>query len=77
VTVTQRPEPSPDVVPDHFTAVAAPVTDDAWHITVRELPHVWTVAFSRAEIVGRARQRIARDLGISPADFHLTVVVQP
>jgi len=60
-----------------FTIVAERMAPDAWHLQVRELPATWTVAFSRAEIEWRARERIAIDLGCHPADFdvHLLEVM--
>ena len=56
-----------------FTVVAEQIGDDAWHVTVRELPDTWTVAFSRGEIETRARHRIALDLAVEPSEFDVTV----
>ncbi len=50
------------------------ISRDAWHVTVRELPATWTVAFSLDDIEARSRERIALDLGLHPADFDVEVV---
>jgi predicted RNase H-like HicB family nuclease len=57
-----------------YTVVATAVTEDAWHLTVRELPETWTVAFSAEELESRARVRIALDTQVAPEDFELTIV---
>ncbi len=56
-----------------YTVDAEPVAI-AWHLTVRELPLTWTVAFSPGAIEDRARMRIALDLGVDPLSFGLMVV---
>jgi hypothetical protein len=62
-----------------YTVVAEPLAPDAWHITVRELPTTWTVAFARSDLDARSRERIALDLGCHPHDFdiRLMLVLQP
>jgi predicted RNase H-like HicB family nuclease len=57
-----------------YTVVAEPMAADAWHVTVRELPATWTVAFSRDDLEGRARERIALDLECHPDDFDVRIV---
>ena len=52
-----------------YTVMAEPMGADAWHITVRELPDTWTVAFRRDDFEARSRERIALDLGCHPEDF--------
>jgi predicted RNase H-like HicB family nuclease len=56
-----------------YTVVAQWMGHDAWHVTVRELPFTWTVAFGLNELESRARERIALDLGVSRQDFDVTV----
>jgi hypothetical protein len=56
-----------------FNVVAEPVATEAWHLTVRELPSTWTVAFARGDIERRARERIALDLGIEPAEMDIVI----
>lgn len=68
------PERRPQAQRDHFTVMAESIGDDAWHLTVRELPATWTVAFATDELEGRARQRIALDLGVEPTEFDLSIV---
>ncbi len=68
------PERQPELARAHFTVVAEPIGGDAWHLTVKELPETWTVAFSIDELEDRARQRIALDRGIATGDFDMTVV---
>jgi hypothetical protein len=68
-------ERRPEAGRDRFTVVAEEVAAEAWHLTVRELPDTWTVAFSLDELEHRARQRIALDLGCDPGDFD--IVVEP
>jgi hypothetical protein len=58
-----------------YTVVAEPMAADAWHVTVRELPATWTVAFSREDLEGRARERIALDCGCHPDDFDVRIVM--
>jgi predicted RNase H-like HicB family nuclease len=65
-------EPVPDR--QHYTVVAERIDGDAWHVTIRELPRTWTVAFTLDEIEWRARQRIAYDLWIDPSGFDVTVL---
>ena len=62
-----------------YTVVAEPMGRDAWHLTVRELPDTWTVAFARDELEKRARERIALDIGGHPEDFdvHILEVMPP
>jgi hypothetical protein len=50
--------------------------EEAWHLTVRELPATWTVAFRLDELEPRARQRIALDLGCEPQDFDVDMVTR-
>jgi hypothetical protein len=56
-----------------YTVIAQWMGHDAWHVTVRELPFTWTVAFGLKELESRARERIALDLGVSRQDFDVTV----
>ena len=58
-----------------YTVVAEPMGADAWHVTVRELPATWTVAFTRAGLESRARERIALDLGCHPSDFDVRLLL--
>jgi predicted RNase H-like HicB family nuclease len=69
-------EALPCLVPDRrrYRAVVEPISEGAWHVTVRELPKTWTVAFDRSEVERRARHRIALDLGVHPDDFDVVVV---
>ncbi len=60
-------------IPQRFTLIAEPVADDAWHLSVVELPATWTVAFGRDDIERAARFRIGLDLGIDPTDVEVTV----
>jgi hypothetical protein len=62
-----------------YTVVAEPMGRNAWHITVRELPDTWTVAFARTELEKRARERIALDIGGHTSDFdvHVLEVLPP
>jgi hypothetical protein len=57
-----------------YTVLAEPIESAAWHLTVRELPETWTVAFTEDEIDARARQRIAFDLALDPSDVDVSVV---
>ncbi len=57
-----------------FTVDAIKVEVDAWHVTVRQFPLTWTVAFERSEVESRARRQIAVDVGLHPDDFDLLVV---
>jgi hypothetical protein len=57
-----------------YTVIAERMAAEAWHITVRELPATWTVAFARADLEQRSRERIALDLGCHPADFDVRVL---
>jgi hypothetical protein len=60
-----------------YTLVAEPVAG-AFHITVRELPRTWTVAFGRDQLEQRGRERIALDLGCHPSDFDVRLIeVEP
>ena len=74
-------QPAPQGRPERtrYTVVAEAMAPDAWHITVRELPATWTVAFTRNDLDSRSRERIALDLGCHPDDFdiRLMVVMQP
>jgi len=63
------PEPQSRRDRQTFTVVAQPMGQGAWHVTVRELPFTWTVAFGVEELEARARERIALDLGVSRRDF--------
>lgn len=74
IGAVMAPERQPELARDHFTVVAEPLGRDAWHLTVKELPDTWTVAFSIDELEDRARQRIALDQGTATGDFDLTVV---
>jgi hypothetical protein len=56
-----------------FNVVAEQVAPEAWHLTVRELPSTWTVAFARRDIERRARERIALDLGIEPSEMDVVI----
>jgi hypothetical protein len=55
------PQQSPEPRRERFTVVAEAITGEveAWHITVRELPETWTVAFSPTEFETAGRRRIA------------------
>jgi hypothetical protein len=63
--------PQPNAKRAHFTLALEPV-GDSWHVTVRELPRTWTVAFSTEEIEDRARNRISLDTGLDTRDFDVT-----
>ena len=65
--------PQPRTARKTFTVVAQWIGHGAWHITVRELPFTWTVAFGAEEVESRARERIALDIGVSRRDFDMTV----
>jgi hypothetical protein len=67
-------EPEPRMDRAAYTIVAEPMASDAWHLTVRELPETWTVAFSRDDLELRSRERIALDLGCHPQDFDIRVL---
>lgn len=67
-------EPQGDASPGTYTIVAERIGDEAWHLTVRELPDTWTVAFARDDLERRGRERIALDLGVHPSDFDVRVV---
>ena len=54
--------------------LAERIAPDAWHLSVRELPATWTVAFSLDELEARGRERIALDLGCHPDDFDIRVI---
>lgn len=56
-----------------YTVLGKLVGADIWHLTVRELPGTWTVAFSTSDIERRARLRIALDERRWPTDFDVTV----
>ena len=71
--MASQPEPRPERA--SYTVVAEPMAPDAWHLTVRELPATWTVAFSRDDLEHRARERIALDLGCHPGDFDVRIVM--
>jgi hypothetical protein len=49
------------------------VAEHGWHLTVRELPGTWTVAFTREEIERRARMRIAVDTGLDLDGFEIAI----
>jgi predicted RNase H-like HicB family nuclease len=58
-----------------YTVVATPAdAEDAWNITIADLPHSWTVAFSADEIEEHARARIALDTGTEPDEFDVNVL---
>jgi hypothetical protein len=57
-----------------YTVLAEPMAPDAWHVTVRELPDTWTVAFSVDDLEARARERIALDLWCHPEDFDVRMM---
>jgi hypothetical protein len=57
-----------------YTVQVERIDDAAWHLTVRELPETWTVAFGRDELEPRARERIALDLDCHPSDFDLRII---
>jgi hypothetical protein len=59
--------------PLRFTIVAEEIVPGGWHVTVRELPDTWTVAFAKGEVEERARHRIALDLGLDAADIEVTI----
>jgi len=67
-------EPQPRSDRATYTVVAERMAPEAWHITVRELPATWTVAFSREDLEQRSRERIALDLGCHPDDFDVRVL---
>jgi len=67
-------EPQPRSERASYTVVAEWVAGDAWHITVRELPATWTVAFSHEDLEPRSRERIALDLGCHPDDFDVRLL---
>ena len=67
------PEGRPDCAPAWCTVVVEQIAPSAFHLTVRELPATWTVAFDRDEIEERARGRIALDLNCDPGDFDVTL----
>lgn len=67
-------EPSAQDDRDNYSIVAERIAPDAWHLTVRELPRTWTVAFGRAELEPRARERIALDTGCHPRDFDIRII---
>ena len=56
-----------------FTILVEAVGADAWHLTVRELPETWTVAFDVDDIEARARQRIALDTGLDPSAVEIDI----
>ena len=68
-------EPHPRPGRASYTVVADPMAPDAWHITVRELPATWTVAFAREDLDARARERIALDVGCHPDDFDIRILL--
>jgi hypothetical protein len=67
--------------PEHhrvsYTVTAEPIALGAWHITVRELPETWTVAFERRDIESRIRRQIARDVGAEPDAFDVRIEYVP
>lgn len=68
------PEPDRRAERPVYTVIVEQMAPDAWHLTVRELPATWTVAFARHDIEQRSRERIALDLGMHPTDFDVRVV---
>ena len=60
-----------------YTIAVEPIGQDAWHLTVRELPAIWTVAFSADDFESRARERIALDLRCGRDDFDVAFEVAP
>jgi hypothetical protein len=70
-------EPAPRDRPDRvrYTVVAEAMAPDAWHITVRELPATWTVAFTPNDLDARSRERIALDLNCQPDDFDIRLML--
>jgi hypothetical protein len=68
------PEPQPGSERAVYTVLAEQMGPEAWHLTVRELPATWTVAFGRDDIEPRARERIALDLGTHPSNFDVRVL---
>jgi hypothetical protein len=71
--VAVPPEREPDAIRARYTILVEQVGPSAFHLTVRELPETWTVAFDRDEIEQRARQRIALDLRCHPTDFDIAL----
>jgi hypothetical protein len=69
-----QPEPHEPNARATYTVVAERIAVDAWHVTVRELPATWTVAFSRGDLEQRSRERIALDLECHPQDFDIRML---
>ena len=74
VQMSPQPERWPER--EHYTVVAEPMGSDAWHVTVRELPATWTVAFASADLEDRSRERIALDVGCHPLDFDIRILLE-
>jgi hypothetical protein len=73
----ETPDPLGREVRSTYTVLAEPMTSDAWHVTVRELPDTWTVAFSKDDLDARARERIALDVQCHPDDFDVLITEVP
>lgn len=69
-----QPEPQVPNGRPTYTVVAERIAVDAWHVTVRELPATWTVAFAQGDLEQRSRERIALDLECHPQDFDIRLL---
>ena len=53
------------------------VEDGAWHVTVDELPHIWTVAFDRDSMAERVMARLLVEHSLGPEDVELVLELPP
>ena len=70
-------EQSHDRQRSRYTVDALRVGPDAWHVSVRELPNLWTVAFTDIHPIDRrVKALIADELGSSRDAIELVVVLE-